>query len=58
MLYTLNTRAKKRKPLGILRSKKVRGSDQAAAIKLTPTATEQQTYGLDISSKNFFFSFK
>jgi hypothetical protein len=56
--YTLNTRAKKRKPLGILRSKKFRSGEQAAAVNSTPTATEQQTNHLDISSRDFFFSFK
>ncbi|RII24193.1 hypothetical protein CUC08_Gglean011926 [Alternaria sp. MG1] len=58
MPSTPNTRAKKRKPLGILRSRRVRQNDQAAAINSTPTATEQQTNHLDISSGNFFFSFK
>ena len=52
-----NTRAKKRKPLGILRSKRVRRNDQAAAINSTLTATEQQTNHLDISSRDSFFGF-
>jgi hypothetical protein len=56
--YTPNTRAKKRKPLGILRSKKARSSEWAAAADSTPTAAEQQTHDLNIPSRDFLCNFK
>jgi len=39
-LSTLSTRAKKKKPLGILKSKKFRSSERAAATDTTSTAAE------------------
>jgi hypothetical protein len=50
------TGAKKIKPLGILKSKKVRSSERAAAAPTTSTAAEEQTYGLNILSRDFLFS--
>jgi regulator of replication initiation timing len=53
---TPSTKAKKIKPLGILKSKKARGSERAAAATSTSTAAEEQTYGLNILSRDFLFS--
>jgi hypothetical protein len=55
---TPSTSAKKRKPLGISKYKKARSSEQAAAATTTSTAAEQQTYDLNIISKEFLFSLK
>jgi hypothetical protein len=53
---TPSTKAKKRKPLGILKSKKARSSERAAAATTTSTAAEEQTYSLKILSRDFLFS--
>jgi hypothetical protein len=56
--YTPSTRAKKRKPLGILKSKKARSSERAAAANSTSAAVERQTHDLNIPSKDFLTSFE
>ncbi|KAG9186453.1 hypothetical protein G6011_09561 [Alternaria panax] len=56
--YTPNTREKKRKPLGILQSKKARSIKRAAAANSTSTPPEQQNHGLNIPSRDFLYSFK
>jgi hypothetical protein len=53
---TPSTKAKKIKPLGILKSKKARSSERAAAATSTSTAAEEQTYGLNILSRDILFS--
>jgi hypothetical protein len=55
---TPSTSAKKRNPLGILNCKNARSSEQAAAPTTASTAAEQQTYDLNILSKDFLFSLK
>lgn len=54
---TPSTATSKRKPLKILESKKATSIERAAAT-MTSTAAEQQTYDLDIPTKDFSFSSK